>query len=75
MAPQLNERISEVVWKESMEQADQMIQYMLSQPDSSSREGIAGVRSIAINVLGQVGYRDADGVGARDRGAALDHMA
>ena len=56
MAPQLNERISEVVWKESMEQADQMVQYMMSQPDSSSRQGIAGVRSIAINVLGQVGY-------------------
>ncbi|KAH8879356.1 cytochrome P450 [Thozetella sp. PMI_491] len=56
VAPNLNERISELVWDESKGQADQMVDFMLRQPGSSSRHTIASLRAIAINVLGQVGY-------------------
>ncbi|KAH8900363.1 cytochrome P450, partial [Thozetella sp. PMI_491] len=56
VAPKLNERISEVVWKDSTSLADQMAEYMLRQPDSSSRNAISSLRSIAINILGHVGY-------------------
>ncbi|KAK3938605.1 cytochrome P450 [Diplogelasinospora grovesii] len=56
VAPNLNERISEKVWSESMEQANQMVDYMLRQPGGASRDVISGLRAIAINVLGQVGY-------------------
>ncbi|KAM5529282.1 cytochrome P450 CYP13A3 [Fusarium oxysporum f. sp. phaseoli] len=56
VAPSLNERISEVVWKESAEQANQMAGFMLGMPKGESRDTIEGLRVIAINVLGQVVY-------------------
>ncbi|KAM5347652.1 hypothetical protein ACJ41O_007476 [Fusarium nematophilum] len=52
----MNERISEVVWKESAEQANQMANFMLGMPKGESRDTIEGLRVIAINVLGQVAY-------------------
>jgi cytochrome P450 len=56
IAPSLNERISEVVWKESAEQANQMADFMLGLPKGESRDTIEGLRVIAVNVLGQVAY-------------------
>lgn len=57
IAPNLNERISAIVWKESMAQADQMADFMLTkEPEGVSTQTIASLRAIAINVLGQVGY-------------------
>jgi cytochrome P450 len=56
VAPNLNEQISELVWKETMEQSEQMVEFMISQPGGASRQSVTGVRSIAINVLGQVAY-------------------
>ncbi|KAH8664527.1 cytochrome P450 [Xylariales sp. PMI_506] len=54
VAPQLNERISKVVWAESIDQGSQLVDYMVGQP--SSTLAINGVRAIAMNVLMQVGY-------------------
>ncbi|KAH8668662.1 cytochrome P450 [Xylariales sp. PMI_506] len=56
VAPQVNERISEVTWAESFKQASQLIDYMLAQPASSSNRAVYGLRAIAINVLMHVGY-------------------
>lgn len=56
MAPQLNERISEIVWTEGLEQAGHLLDYMIEQPGSSSSRAVSGLRTIAMNVLLQVGY-------------------
>ncbi|KIH93320.1 hypothetical protein SPBR_04167 [Sporothrix brasiliensis 5110] len=66
IAPNLNERISAVVWKESMAQANQMGDFMLTPPEDGgasktsktpkTSQTVASLRAIAINVLGQVGY-------------------
>lgn len=56
IAPNLNERISEVVWKESTTQATTMSHHLLSQPKGETKSTLEGLRSIALNVLGQAGY-------------------
>ncbi|OAQ58893.1 cytochrome P450 monooxygenase [Pochonia chlamydosporia 170] len=56
IAPALNERISEVVWKESAEQASQMAALMVEEPYGESRGTIYGLRTIALNVLGRIAY-------------------
>jgi cytochrome P450 len=52
----LNERISEIVWQESLKQADNMVKYLHEQPNGETSDTIYGLRSIAINVLGEAGY-------------------
>ncbi|TID23421.1 cytochrome P450 [Venturia nashicola] len=56
IAPNLNERISEVVWTESTIQASTMIHHLLSQRKGETNTTLEGLRSIALNVLGQAGY-------------------
>ncbi|CAK7207575.1 hypothetical protein SEUCBS139899_010385 [Sporothrix eucalyptigena] len=56
IAPGLNEKISALVWKESMAQADQMADFMLAQNEGRSTETVSSLKAIAMNVLGQVGY-------------------
>ncbi|WYZ37721.1 hypothetical protein EsH8_II_001227 [Colletotrichum jinshuiense] len=67
VAPALNERISADVWKESGEQASDLADLLLSSsssspsspdaaPDGGSRDTLAGLRAIAINVLSKVAY-------------------
>jgi cytochrome P450 len=56
VAPNLNERISEKVWNESAEQADKMAEFMLGHEKGESNSTVNSLRSIAINVLAQVGY-------------------
>ncbi|QDS69528.1 hypothetical protein FKW77_007545 [Venturia effusa] len=56
IAPNLNERISETVWKESTTQATSMTHHLLSQPKGETDKTLEGLRSIALNVLGQAGY-------------------
>ncbi|KAE9993167.1 hypothetical protein EG327_006166 [Venturia inaequalis] len=56
IAPNLNERISEVVWTESTTQAATMAHHLLSQPKGETNTTLEGLRSIALNVLGQAGY-------------------
>ncbi|KAI9046082.1 cytochrome P450 [Aspergillus affinis] len=53
IAPNLNERISAVVWKTSCEQAQSMRTYMLQNPGN---EVLSGLRCLAINVLGRASY-------------------
>ncbi|KAK1146374.1 hypothetical protein N8T08_003161 [Aspergillus melleus] len=53
IAPNLNERISTIVWKESCAQAQSMLAYMLQHPGN---EALSGLRCLAINVLGRAGY-------------------
>lgn len=52
VAPNLNERISEAVWNESCEQAQEMLDYLSKRPGSQT---LSGLRCLAINVLGQAG--------------------
>ncbi|KAH8647943.1 cytochrome P450 [Xylariales sp. PMI_506] len=54
VAPQLNERISKVVWSEGMDQGGQLVEHLLSQ--SATNHTIPGLRTIAMNVLGKMGY-------------------
>lgn len=56
MAPNLNERISEKVWAESLTQARQMAVFLLSKPAGLADDTISSLRAVAINVLGRVGY-------------------
>ncbi|OAA59773.1 Cytochrome P450 [Niveomyces insectorum RCEF 264] len=56
IAPNLNERVSEIVWKESLAQAGHMADYVLAAPGGVARDAISSLRAIAINVLGQAGY-------------------
>lgn len=56
VAPNLNERISEAVWNESCEQAQEMLDYLSQRPGSQT---LSGLRCLAINVLGQAGYGQA----------------
>lgn len=56
IAPNLNERISEMVWTESTTQAATMSHHLLSQRRGESKSTLEGLRSIALNVLGQAGY-------------------
>ncbi|OJZ90997.1 hypothetical protein ASPFODRAFT_41430 [Aspergillus luchuensis CBS 106.47] len=53
IAPQLNEAIMGEVWEEACRQARAMLEYLLQHPGG---ETLTGLRSIAINVLGQAGY-------------------
>jgi len=56
VAPNLNERISALVWEESAEQAQQMLEYSLNLPNGTTDKSLRGLRSIAFNVLGQIAY-------------------
>lgn len=56
MAPNLNERISEKVWAESLGQARQMAAFLLNKPAGLANDTISSLRAVAINVLGRVGY-------------------
>ncbi|EPE04398.1 cytochrome p450 [Ophiostoma piceae UAMH 11346] len=56
IAPQLNERVSALVWAESMQQAIAMADYLSDDSKGKEKETVSSLRSIAINVLGQVGY-------------------
>ncbi|KAF2398204.1 cytochrome P450 [Trichodelitschia bisporula] len=56
VAPALNERISAAVWAESRSQADHMLAYSLAQPKGHNPTPLSGLRSIAFNVLGNIGY-------------------
>lgn len=49
----LDERISGVVWTETLQQAQSMINYLMEHPGNETLEGL---RSIAINVIGKAGY-------------------
>jgi hypothetical protein len=49
----LDERISRVVWTETLQQAQAMINYLVEHPGN---ETLDGLRSIAINVIGKAGY-------------------
>ncbi|KLJ12860.1 hypothetical protein EMPG_09453 [Blastomyces silverae] len=49
----LDERISETVWRESRHQACDMVKYLLKNPGNQTLEGL---KSIAINVIGQAGF-------------------
>jgi cytochrome P450 len=60
VAPALNERITELVWKESLGQARDMME-TLSEPSSTgqskeSNEILEGLKRITMNVIGFVGY-------------------
>jgi cytochrome P450 len=52
-AANLDERISRTVWIESCQQAQTMLEYVVDHPGG---ETLDGLRSIAINVIGQAGY-------------------
>lgn len=56
VAPNLNERISEKVWDESLTQARQMAGFLLRVPAGLADDTISSLRAVAINVLGRVGY-------------------
>ncbi|KAF2402660.1 cytochrome P450 [Trichodelitschia bisporula] len=56
VAPTLNERISNLVWTEALDQSRQMVEYALDQPGGITDNVIDGVCSIAFNVLGFMGY-------------------
>jgi hypothetical protein len=56
VAPNLNERISALVWEESADQAQQMLEYSLDLPNGTTDKSLRGLRSIAFNVLGQIAY-------------------
>lgn len=49
----LDERISRVVWNESHQQAQAMVEYLENNPGNGTLEGL---RNIAINVIGKAGY-------------------
>lgn len=49
----LDERISRVVWTETLQQAQAMINHLVDHPGNETLEGL---RSIAINVIGKAGY-------------------
>lgn len=62
IAPQLNERISALVWTKAMQQAICMAEYLCDNPDNSEkkhRETVSSLRAIAINILGDIGYGQA----------------
>ncbi|KAL2823942.1 putative cytochrome P450 monooxygenase [Aspergillus cavernicola] len=52
-AANLDERISRTVWTESCEQAIDMLKHMLDHPGNQTLDGL---KSVAINVIGQAGY-------------------
>lgn len=52
-ASNLDERISKTVWIESCQQAQTMLDYVVDHPGG---ETVDGLRSVAINVIGQAGY-------------------
>ncbi|PGH15347.1 hypothetical protein AJ79_02513 [Helicocarpus griseus UAMH5409] len=49
----LDERISRSVWTESCQQASDMVNYMVKNPGNQT---LNGLKSVAINVIGQAGY-------------------
>ncbi|OJJ42217.1 hypothetical protein ASPZODRAFT_137409 [Penicilliopsis zonata CBS 506.65] len=54
IAPNLNESVMEVVWQESCQQARSMLGYQIQHGETNKT--LDGLRSVAINVLGQAGY-------------------
>jgi len=56
IAPALNEKISDLVWKESCQQAKEMLDHFVDNDAGQTDQSIAGLRTIAINVLGAAGY-------------------
>ena len=67
--PAFNERISDAVWKEGIQQASSLIEYMMSSVSAphnktatasstadTSSDSLPGLRAIAINVLTRVAY-------------------
>jgi cytochrome P450 len=56
VAPNLNERISEKVWAESLTQAHQMANFLRNKPSGLANDTISSLRAVAINVLGRIGY-------------------
>ncbi len=66
VAPNLNERISQVVWDEAAAQARKMVELMLMKPDGS-RDTISGLRTLAMNVLGHVAYGQSNAFGLERR--------
>ncbi|PWY83684.1 cytochrome P450 [Aspergillus sclerotioniger CBS 115572] len=53
IAPNLNEAIMDTVWNETSHQAQSMLGYLLQHPGGKT---LSGLRSVAINVIGQAGY-------------------
>ena len=56
IAPMINERVSAIAWNESSEQANEMVKHYVDQASGETDSSIEGLRRIAINVLGTVGY-------------------
>jgi cytochrome P450 len=56
IAPLLNERISEVVWTESLKQTEQMMNWVETNNEFLTNSVVDGLKTIAINVLGAAGY-------------------
>jgi cytochrome P450 len=52
-AANLDERVSKTVWTESRQQAQDMANYITKHPGN---ETLDGLKSVAINVIGQAGY-------------------
>jgi cytochrome P450 len=65
----LNERISQSVWNESCEQAQIMLQYLEKNPGDQT---LFGLRTIAINVLGQAGYGQTERWSPEANGTEID---
>lgn len=56
VAPNFNEGISSLVWKESCSQATEMLEYFLEGQNGETDETISGLRQIAIHILAEAGY-------------------
>ncbi|KAM7201214.1 Cytochrome P450 [Naviculisporaceae sp. PSN 640] len=56
VVPNLNERIMSEVWDTTLRQASQMVNHMFERPGSQTEKTVEAVRSVAMNVLGEVGY-------------------
>ena len=56
MAPNLNEKISDLVWGESTKQAKEMMNYYDAHSNGETNSMLDGLRDIAMNVLGSAGY-------------------
>ncbi len=56
VAPNLNERISGLVWTESCHQAREMLDYYMNRLNGETDKTLEGLRLIAMHVLGSAGY-------------------
>ncbi|KAL5047695.1 hypothetical protein BDW71DRAFT_33861 [Aspergillus fruticulosus] len=52
-AANLDERVSRIVWTESIRQAQDMLKYILQHPGNQTLDGL---KSIAMNVIGKAGF-------------------